>query len=348
MRAPGLVATMLSAMPQEHERGLGGWQAEWDVLPELVRVTASAATSTADLLEGLIVRTEAMERSLANDAGSDHGRVGGDGTGAPRRANPTAHGLVDRAARRALDDGCQLRGCARAGSGNHRHRSIAGAIADALEPADYLGVSAQFVAACLPQRTRRRKHDEVRPCRRPARGIAWRADGPVDAPALLLLGSLGTTSDIWRPQIQPLSERYRVVRLDTRGHGQSDATAGTVALDDLGADAVSVLDAAGVERVTVCGVSLGGMTAMWLAAHVPDRVRSLVAVSTGLKIGARSMWEERIRQVRAGGTESIADASMGRWFTERVPRCASRRRIVVPGDAGRMPDRWLHQLLCGL
>ena len=108
-----------------------------------------------------------------------------------------------------------------------------------------------------------------------SRGIAWRADGPVDAPALLLLGSLGTTSDIWRPQIQPLSERYRVVRLDTRGHGRSEATAGTVALDDLGADAVSVLDAAGVERVAVCGVSLGGMTAMWLAAHVPDRVRSL-------------------------------------------------------------------------
>ena len=92
---------------------------------------------------------------------------------------------------------------------------------------------------------------------------------------------------------------------------------GLSALDDLGADALSVLDAAGVERVAVCGVSLGGMTAMWLAAHVPDRVRSLVAVSTGLKIGARSMWEERIRQVRAGGTESIADASMGRWFTER-------------------------------
>ncbi len=168
-----------------------------------------------------------------------------------------------------------------------------------------------------------------------SRGIAWRADGPVDAPALLLLGSLGTTSDIWRPQIQPLSERYRVVRLDTRGHGQSEATAGTVALDDLGADAVSVLDAAGVERVAVCGVSLGGMTAMWLAAHVPDRVRSLVAVSTGLKIGARSMWEERIRQVRAGGTESIADASMGRWFTERFrgahPDVVSWCRAMLTG-----------------
>jgi len=168
-----------------------------------------------------------------------------------------------------------------------------------------------------------------------SRGIAWRADGPVDAPALLLLGSLGTTSDIWRPQIQPVSERYRVVRLDTRGHGQSDATAGIVALDDLGADAVSVLDAAGVERVAVCGVSLGGMTAMWLAAHVPDRVRSLVAVSTGLTIGARSMWEERIRQVRAGGTESIADASMGRWFTE--------------GFRGAHPDvvSWCRAMLTG-
>jgi 3-oxoadipate enol-lactonase len=147
------------------------------------------------------------------------------------------------------------------------------------------------------------------------RGIAWRADGPPDAPALLLLGSLGTTSEIWQPQVEPLSARYRVIRLDTRGHGQSDASAGTLTLDDLGADALSVLEAAGVERVAVCGVSLGGMTAMWLAAHVPGRIRALIAVSTGLTIGVRATWEERIRQVRAGGTASVADASMGRWFT---------------------------------
>jgi 3-oxoadipate enol-lactonase len=152
------------------------------------------------------------------------------------------------------------------------------------------------------------------------RGIAWRADGPPTAPAILLLGSLGTTSDIWRPQIQPLSERYRVIRLDTRGHGQSAVPAGDYTLDDLGADALGVLDAAGVERAAVCGISLGGMTAMWLAAHAPERVRALVPVSTGLKIGVRTTWEERILQVRSAGTASVAGSAMGRWLTDRFRR----------------------------
>ncbi len=153
-----------------------------------------------------------------------------------------------------------------------------------------------------------------------SRGIAWRADGAPAAPALLLLGSLGTTSDIWRPQVEPFAGRYRVIRLDTRGHGQSIAPPGDYTLDELGADALSVLDAAGTERAAVCGVSLGGMTGMWLAAHAPERVRSLVPVSTALKIGARDMWEERIRQVRSGGTASIADVAMGRWFTAAFRR----------------------------
>jgi 3-oxoadipate enol-lactonase len=147
------------------------------------------------------------------------------------------------------------------------------------------------------------------------RGIAWYSDGSPTAPALLLLGSLGTTSDIWRPQIQPLSARYRVIRLDTRGHGRSAAPSGDYTLDDLGADALGVLDAAGVERAAVCGVSLGGMTAMWLAAHAPERVRALIPASTALKIGVRTTWEERIRQVAAAGAESVADASMTRWLT---------------------------------
>jgi 3-oxoadipate enol-lactonase len=152
------------------------------------------------------------------------------------------------------------------------------------------------------------------------RGIAWRADGAPAGPALLLLGSLGTTVDIWRPQLERFAGRYRVIRLDTRGHGRSVAPPGDYTLDDLGADALSVLDAAGIERAAVCGVSLGGMTGMWLAAHAPERVRSLVPVSTALRIGRREMWDERIRQVRSGGTAGIADAAMGRWFSATFQR----------------------------
>jgi len=160
-----------------------------------------------------------------------------------------------------------------------------------------------------------------------ARGIAWRAEGSATAPALLLLGSLGTTSDIWRPQLPELAQTLRVIRVDTRGHGASAAPPGEYTLDELGADALSVLDAAGIERAAVCGVSLGGMTAMWLAAHAPERVRALLAVSTALKIGVRATWEERIAQVTAGGTEAVADLSMGRWFT--APYRAAHPDVVA-------------------
>ena len=151
--------------------------------------------------------------------------------------------------------------------------------------------------------------------RKTSRGTAWRADGPADAPPLLLLNSLGTTFDIWKPQLPLFASRFRVIRVDTRGHGHSDAPAGDYSLDDVGRDALGVLDAAGVERAHVCGVSLGGMTAMWLAAHAPERVRTLFPVSTALKIGVQATWEERIQQVRSGGAESIADSAMGRWFS---------------------------------
>ena len=63
-RAPGLVATMLTAMVQEHERGLGGWQAEWDTLPELVMVSAGGARAVADALDGLSVDVERMRANL--------------------------------------------------------------------------------------------------------------------------------------------------------------------------------------------------------------------------------------------------------------------------------------------
>jgi 3-oxoadipate enol-lactonase len=150
---------------------------------------------------------------------------------------------------------------------------------------------------------------------RTSRGIAWRADGVASGPVLLLLNSLGTTCDIWRPQLAPFGEQFRVVRLDTRGHGRSASPSGEYTLDQVGTDALSVLDAAGVDRAHVCGVSLGGMTAMWLAAHAPERVRALVPVSTALRIGVPATWEDRIRQVKAGGPASLAEAAMGRWFT---------------------------------
>lgn len=150
--------------------------------------------------------------------------------------------------------------------------------------------------------------------------LAYRLDGPPAEAALLLSNSLGSTADMWAEQMAPLAVRLRVIRYDTRGHGESDAPHGDYTIEQLGRDALAVLDAVGAERAHVCGLSLGGVTAMWLGVHAAARVQSLVLASTAARIGSPQMWNERIRQVRTAGTESIADAVMARWFTEGFRR----------------------------
>jgi 3-oxoadipate enol-lactonase len=102
---------------------------------------------------------------------------------------------------------------------------------------------------------------------------------------------------------------------------------GEYSIDRLGADALAVLDAAGADRAHVCGLSLGGLTAMWLGIHAPRRVNRLVLASTAARIATPDLWSERIRQVRAEGLESVADGSMGRWFTDEFRE--SRPDVVV-------------------
>jgi 3-oxoadipate enol-lactonase/4-carboxymuconolactone decarboxylase len=144
--------------------------------------------------------------------------------------------------------------------------------------------------------------------------IHWRADGPPNAPALLCSNSLGSDLELWRPQLGALGA-CRIIRYDTRGHGRSSATPGPYDLDLLGNDAVAVLDAAGAKRADFLGISLGGLTGMWLGINAPERVRKLVLANTGAKIGTTETWNQRIEAVRAQGLAAIADSVLARWFT---------------------------------
>ncbi len=144
--------------------------------------------------------------------------------------------------------------------------------------------------------------------------IHWRAEGPVDGPALLFSNSLGSDLDLWRPQLDAVQSR-RVIRYDTRGHGRSSATPGPYTLDLLGQDAIAVLDAAGATRADFVGISLGGLTGMWLGIHAPERVGRLVLANTGAKIGTNDTWNQRIDAVRTQGLVAIADSVLARWFT---------------------------------
>jgi 3-oxoadipate enol-lactonase len=129
-----------------------------------------------------------------------------------------------------------------------------------------------------------------------------------------MINSLGADLRMWDPQMTALGGR-RVIRYDARGHGLSPVPEGRYALADLGRDALALLDRLGVASADVCGLSLGGMTAMWLAANAPDRVGRLVLCCTSALLGPPQMWAERAATVRAQGTAAIADAGVARWVT---------------------------------
>jgi 3-oxoadipate enol-lactonase len=145
-------------------------------------------------------------------------------------------------------------------------------------------------------------------------------DGPPDAPVLLMGGSLGTTLRMWDRQM-PLAERWRLVRFDHRGHGASPVPEGPYEIADLGRDVVELLDFLGLERASYCGLSIGGMVGMWLAANAPDRIDRLVLVCTSAHMPPPERWRERAVAVSAAGsTEPIADAVVERWLTPAFAR----------------------------
>jgi 3-oxoadipate enol-lactonase len=153
--------------------------------------------------------------------------------------------------------------------------------------------------------------------RLPLTGLAMhlRADGPQDAPPLMLLHSLGVDHRVWQPQAEALAGTFRVLRPDPRGHGASDVSAGPYTIAGMARDVLAALDALGIEHLPVAGLSIGGMVAQSLATQAPNRIAALVPVDTALPIPPADLWRERAAAVRAAGMVAIADAVMARWLT---------------------------------
>ena len=138
--------------------------------------------------------------------------------------------------------------------------------------------------------------------------------GPLDAPPILLSNSLTCDLSMWDGVITALSATFRVVRYDGRGQGASVTTPGPYTMEQLGRDALAVLDAVGVERAHVCGISMGGMVGMWLTAHAPDRIDRTVLANTAAFMGPVSLWNGRIALARRCGMEAVATPTQVRWF----------------------------------
>jgi 3-oxoadipate enol-lactonase len=150
--------------------------------------------------------------------------------------------------------------------------------------------------------------------------LGYRLDGPDNAPPLVLLNSLGTDLRIWNPQVALLSRTLRVIRYDQRGHGASEVPAGPYTIEQLGLDLLALLDALQIERAHLCGLSLGGMVALWCAAHHPGRVARAVFANTAARIGTMESWNARIALVNTGGMSAIREMVVARFLSEGFRR----------------------------
>ena len=146
--------------------------------------------------------------------------------------------------------------------------------------------------------------------------LAHRIDGPQDAPVLVLSNSVGSDWRMWDGVVPALTSQFRVLRYNTRGHRESEVPPGPYTVAELAGDLIGLLDELGIDRPHFAGLSLGGMTGMWLAAHEPSRVDRLALLCTSALLGPVQMWVDRAALVRAEGTEAVADAGVRRWLTE--------------------------------
>jgi 3-oxoadipate enol-lactonase len=140
-------------------------------------------------------------------------------------------------------------------------------------------------------------------------------NGPPGAPVLVLSNSLGTSWDMWAAQLPALSTGFQVLRYNQRGHGGSPAPPGPYEIADLGQDLLDLLDRLDIERASICGVSIGGMTAMWVAANQPERVDRLALGFTSARMPAPEVYPERAAAARAEGMEPLVEPALERWFT---------------------------------
>ncbi len=163
--------------------------------------------------------------------------------------------------------------------------------------------------------------------------IRYCLDGPAGAPLVVLSSSLGADVSMWEPQLQTLTRNFRALRYDSRGHGRTSVTPGPYTIERLGHDVLGLLDGLAIERPHFCGLSMGGMTGMWLAIHAPDRIGKMALANTAARIGPPELWNARIETVRTGGLGAISQAVIERWFTPafraRVPEIVDATRRML-------------------
>ena len=168
-----------------------------------------------------------------------------------------------------------------------------------------------------------------------------------EGPVVTFSHSLACHLGMWDEQARALKDRFRVLRFDTRGHGQTSAPAGAYSLDQMADDLFGLLGALGIKETHFVGLSMGGMIGQVFALSHPAMVQSLVLCDTTSRYPAAAapIWEDRIRTVEAKGMEPLVGPTLERWFTAPF----RTRRPDLMQEVGAMirntPRAGLHRLL---
>ncbi len=147
--------------------------------------------------------------------------------------------------------------------------------------------------------------------------LNFECSGNENGPTIVMAHSLGCNFHMWDPQMPVLEPDYKIIRLDMRGHGQSDTPPGPYTLDELADDVIAVLDSQRVQKAHWVGLSVGGMIGQSLLIRYPERFLSATLCDTASAQAAAAgpIWDARIAAVENNGLGSIVDATMERWFT---------------------------------
>lgn len=163
--------------------------------------------------------------------------------------------------------------------------------------------------------------------------IHYALSGTTNAPVIVFSNSLGANLSMWDSQLPKVEKKFRVLRYDTRGHGQSSVTPGPCSIEQLARDVLALLDALQIQRANFCGLSMGGMIGMWLGINAPERLSKLVLCNTAARIGTAESWNARIEMVRKSGMKTVAAAVAERWFSPdfraRSPQSVAKAQSML-------------------
>jgi 3-oxoadipate enol-lactonase len=166
-----------------------------------------------------------------------------------------------------------------------------------------------------------------------------------EGPTVVLLHAVGLDLTCWDAQAPALRPKFRVLRVDLRGHGRSDVPPPPYTLDESAADLHALLTQLQLAPAHVIGLSFGGMVAQLLALDYPDDVRSLVLADTNstLPPEARRIMIERGEAAQRGGMAGIVESTLERWFTPGFmgsPIVAQCRQRLLGDDVRGWAGTW--------